>query len=208
MQQHVQQDEEAFRKYEEEDRQRREELKKFQEEINSTRETNAKLKMDQVGNREWDSIKQAEGDGFSDGGGRRGGRDRWSKNEKGGASDYTAPDWANEPAEGVNNWGDAPVGGDISQWRPAESSGTEKADGDNDETKLLESHCSIGQASPSLPLQIGLFLLVTQTNPRETGLEMLLALIKIGQSLHLKSQRAKLTEVVEVVAEEEKTRKR
>jgi len=90
--------------------------------------------MDQVGNREWDSIKQAEGDGFSDGGGR-GGRDRWSKNESGGASEHAVPDWANEPTEGVNNWGDAPVGGDISQWHPTESSATEKAPDSNDESK-------------------------------------------------------------------------
>ena len=100
----------------------------MQDQINATRATNAKLKMDLVGTREWDAVKAAEEDGWTeDNTGGRGGKRRRERRPPrrdydvggGGGGESIANDWANPPIEeNVNSWGEAPIGGDISQWLP------------------------------------------------------------------------------------------
>lgn len=102
------------------------------------RKTNARLKMDKVGNREWDSQKRNEddrGSGWQGGSGRRGGRgSRDTRRPKRGAGGH--PGGFNDRARHVpsaeveqettnNDWGDTPIGRDVSQWLP--NSGTADA---------------------------------------------------------------------------------
>lgn len=68
-------------------------------------------------------------------------------------------------------------------------------------TKILQSPRSIGQATLSLQLQIGLFLQVPQTNPSEIGQEISSVPIKIGLSHHLNPKNIIL--VVEVAEAED-----
>lgn len=113
--------------------------------------------MDLVGTREWDAVKAAEEDGWTEeNAGGRGGKRRRDRRPRGdydvgaGGGESITNDWAKAPIEeNVNNWGEAPIGGDISQWLP--NTATTQKNADSTDWAALEVTQDRNPASTGTP---------------------------------------------------------